>query len=395
MSGHDNSNDVKDYNKSNAESNQTAGSDPKEVLESRLREAGLDAKRFIPLQEGSKAPVAHTQYEHHTVDGQYGVYAGGGLVIVDYDPYKVSERPNLIERLPSTLTVESPHDGRHYYLSVEDDVGNGDFDGGSIQASRKYVVGPGSELDSCDKEWHDCSPDIEGHYCILHNRPIASVSATVFPDQQGNTHAHTTDANVTNISEEITDLAEVEAPFDVERRIQMLLDSDVGETVRYLMDGEYNEVGYCGDRSGAETKLCTYLKFALNNNHQTVKQVMDWICYKYPKTACGKPRKWAVNEYHRRSALSSKYDPDDTYDEPMPTAGPRPKVSQVAYLDVLDAIMVLGSASSAEISQHKLVDVGQRQVQNALNELEEDGLVTWEREGRSVIYKPISFEELA
>lgn len=93
------------------------------------------------------------------MEANYGVMAGGGLVILDVDSYRdsVDSVPEPIKALPDTFTAKSPHGGEHRYYVVKDDTSNAKANWGEIRAEDQYVVGPGSELDNCDKEWHDCT----------------------------------------------------------------------------------------------------------------------------------------------------------------------------------------------------------------------------------------------
>jgi len=202
----------------------------REVLARRLNEAGLLEDRFIPVRDGAKkSVVAHHDPENRhsnfaSVGGNYGVYAGNGLVDVDVDDYADdadSDGLEAVNSLPETLTVESPHtDGekgghRYYRVSTDKTVDEYDIDGvlaryikddgptatyraakndsvalgiaerfgkvnlgpswGELRVCNQYVVGPGSELDSCDKDFHDCSEEGEGQYTIANDAPIAEI----------------------------------------------------------------------------------------------------------------------------------------------------------------------------------------------------------------------------
>jgi P4 family phage/plasmid primase-like protien len=131
---------------------------PKELIKA-LESVGL--KRFIRIRSHEKRalddgwpddlrePDDPTIQQWLRDDGNYGVVAGNGLVIVDLD------QPDLFDKLPETFTVVSGSGGIHCYFksSLEE---NGiihkpdgkpkdiDYNLGNIQVQRKYVVGPGS-----------------------------------------------------------------------------------------------------------------------------------------------------------------------------------------------------------------------------------------------------------
>lgn len=161
----------------------------------RLREADLGTKRFIDVENGTKTSNDHTEREpdDSRLSGNYGVYPGRGatdggyLIDVDVDDYNdVDERAvGELNSLPDTFGVESPHGGEHRYYSVEGDpvselrsefgIRNPVPTWGEIRVENGYVVGPGSVLNECDKEWHDCSDPDEGHYRIIEDLPIATI----------------------------------------------------------------------------------------------------------------------------------------------------------------------------------------------------------------------------
>lgn len=156
-----------------------------EILDERLTDAGIGTdERYIRLRFGGKDPWSHTKGDVEYLVENYGVYATSDdpLVLVDVD-----EPANLDVEIPETFTVSSPHGGddrAHYYLAVEgyeqipDRFGKWNLSPtwGDVRVANQYVVGPGSELDECDKDGHDCSLPGEGTYEILDDREIATIS---------------------------------------------------------------------------------------------------------------------------------------------------------------------------------------------------------------------------
>lgn len=199
----------------------TVSESDRQILRQRLAEVGLADSRFIPVKAGSKASkIDHTAARNRvsgfdSIQGNYGVYAGGSpendrwLIDVDIDDYDDDyddEALEAVEELPETLTVKSPHTdgvtgGHRYYClpgevpeilkslvdpddptvpeAIEDVSGakNPNMSWGEIRVKNQYVVGPGSQLDGCDKEWCDnCSKPDGGRYEIADDRPIAEIS---------------------------------------------------------------------------------------------------------------------------------------------------------------------------------------------------------------------------
>ncbi|WP_254830467.1 phage/plasmid primase, P4 family [Haloglomus salinum] len=199
----------------------TVSESDRQILRQRLAEVGSADSRFIPVEDGSKASkVKHTDARNRvssfdSIQGNYGVYAGGSpendrwLIDVDIDDYDDDaddEALEAVNELPETLTVKSPHTdgvtgGHRYYClpgevpeiltslvdpddptvpeAIESVAGakNPNMSWGEIRVKNQYVVGPGSQLDGCDKEWcDDCSKPDGGRYEIADDRPIAEIS---------------------------------------------------------------------------------------------------------------------------------------------------------------------------------------------------------------------------
>lgn len=171
----------------------------------RIREADLDSERFINVHDGEKGTHNHTQFGAERISGNYGIYAGGGLVDVDVDDYSEDTNDDAlaaVNGLPATLTVETPHTdgvtGGHRFYRVEPGdefetaeeacqavtgATNPTPSWGEIRVKNQYVVGPGSELDGCDKEWcGECATPDGGGYKIANDRPIATITADELAD---------------------------------------------------------------------------------------------------------------------------------------------------------------------------------------------------------------------
>ncbi|QIO21301.1 phage/plasmid primase, P4 family [Haloarcula sp. JP-L23] len=175
-----------------------------ELVAERLHEAGLDTEQFIDVQDGCKRSTNHDRFGPQDVNGNYGIYANGevsgGLVGIDIDDYTAvaDEALAVLSNLPPTLTVETPHtdgeSGGHRFYVVQSgeefdtaqEACEGVWDGatnpgpswGEVRVHNQYVVGPGSQLDGCDKDWcTDCETHDGGRYAIADDRPIATISA--------------------------------------------------------------------------------------------------------------------------------------------------------------------------------------------------------------------------
>ena len=196
----------------------------RERFAERCREAGVDDRRFIDVVDGEKGTrtPGHQNAENwlapdsRDLSGNYGVHPGPGrdesatwLIEFDIDDYDRERDRSAIEELPETLAVKSPHtepdDPGHLYFAVTGEVAstlrevagnlNPEPVWGEVKSEGKYVVGPGSQLDGCTKEWcDDCAEPDGGFYAIAADVPIATITADDLadvlrndPDIQGRT----------------------------------------------------------------------------------------------------------------------------------------------------------------------------------------------------------------
>jgi hypothetical protein len=276
-------------------------SDPeqqKKIVTDRLEEAGLPTNRFIQCQPGEKESHDHSQGSIASVSGNYGIYANGNdqLVILDVDDYDELEDKSGLKALldlSSTFEQGSPHDGTHKLYKVEptddgelvarvlEDVfgkNNPTPSWGEVRAKNQYVVGAGSQLEGCDKEWCDnCADPDGGRYTIKSDEPIATIATEALIGALREDPALSTQA-----SDEEHDADEGEEGredgdssgnegFDVDERLEFAREHD--DKLDRLMRGNHSDYG--GDRSEAECALAYKLAFWLEGDNQAVEQVLE------------------------------------------------------------------------------------------------------------------------
>ena len=189
-----------------------------------IEEFEIDARdaRYIDVRDGEKGTrtPGHQEPENwfapddDALTGNYGVHSGYGLLELDVDDHDEWEEMDMADRIPddvAVLRVVTPHtpEGEigHRYLPVADETGaktalngahatlNPEPDWGEVKYGGKYVVGPGSQLDGCTKEWCDeCAEPDAGYYEIKSKRDGRGLTADevreiarIGPDRGGET----------------------------------------------------------------------------------------------------------------------------------------------------------------------------------------------------------------
>ncbi|PSP37334.1 hypothetical protein BRC71_10160 [Halobacteriales archaeon QH_7_65_31] len=364
----------------------------------RLEQENLNTKRYVGLESGSKiCRYDHTDPKERYDDppeANYGVYAGEGLVLIDIDSYRDSaEIPETISCLPSTLTVSSPHKGEHRYYQIDEEPQNIQKSWGEIRAENQYVVGPGSELTSCKKDWHDCSEPQEGLYVVESDEPIASITRSQIQPLLSSTEHDSELGQRPSSPSKVEERPEFPAvEYDPINRLTRAIQNFAwGDKLGDLWEGNYEAAGFGRDRSRAEFSLCYYLGWLNDADTSIIKRLMSYSCRRYPFTDSGNKRKWlSAAEIYRETTLANLEFPDGMYEKRLQPLGyeDRPKTSHITRTNTNKAIMDLGIATTSELIDHPATDRGKRQTQRALDELLDDGLISYHRDGRRTFYYP-------
>lgn len=361
-----------------------------ERVTSRLDEADLTTKKFIPLRPGTKEPCyphSNSAFHQLSVDitGDYGVYAGDGLVLLDFDDYKDDSKvSDALNRLPSTFTVKTPHGGTHRYYRCKPDIHsrleqtfgskNPGISCGEVRVHNQYVVGPGSVLTECSKSGHDCSQNGEGQYRITSDEAIVRLDTNQLLKalktdsklqnrQQTNRRPHSPTGKAIedrNIDDDL------EACLEVDPRLQELWTWACGHRPP-------RTVGFRDDRSKAEVALAAKLWYWLADR--------DAVFAALEKA---NPEKWAIKGAAYRNSVVENGNNGDYCDSiPKSTHGGGGGILQETLATIIDALIHSdGQARTEDIVEWDTVRVGKRQVQNGLSELKKRGYIDDERRGR-------------
>ncbi len=169
----------------------------------RFKQADLATDRFVTVEDGEKACMDHDSRwdtPESVPSRNYGIYSDADqLVILDVDYHREGSESlsevslAALSALPLTLKLQSPHvpegdRGGHrvYKLTGDETAGelfsrrfgkkNPVASWGEVIAENKYVVGAGSQLDGCTKDWCDsCAEPDSGRYTVKKDREIAEV----------------------------------------------------------------------------------------------------------------------------------------------------------------------------------------------------------------------------
>jgi len=275
----------------------------KDRVVSRLEEAGLATDRFIDVENNGKSSTDHTQREVTALRGNYGVYAGRGLVIID-DDTEAGTHIEGIDELKETFAVGSPNGtpaGRdHRYYAVENapdvleehfGVKNPVAEWGEVRVYNQYVVGPGS--DNPDGDTRD-------GYEITNDAPIAEISPYALIGALRASGYGDTD-NTDSGGSEPTE------PEPVSLEDSELLEKAKGDDkFSRLWDGDTSIHG--GDHSRSDLALCSKLAFWTGGDRQRIDAL-------FRKSGLMR-EKWDRDDYRKRTidkALSGQtdfYDPD-------------------------------------------------------------------------------------
>ena len=183
---------------------------PKEIVGDRFQEADVASGRFVSVRDGEKMCVDHdSRYDTaHAVPGtNYGIYCDEDdqLVVLDVDVHRGGGEDHnekalvALADLGFTLRVRSPHadervGGHRIYKLAGDETPAELFNRvfgrknpvpswGEVVSKNKYVVGPGSQLDGCSKEWCDRCADADGgRYDVEEDREVATVEPEALVD---------------------------------------------------------------------------------------------------------------------------------------------------------------------------------------------------------------------
>lgn len=173
------------------------------VIGDRFAAAALASARFVSVRDGNKMCVDHdTRFDDpDAVPGRnYGIYCDEDdqLLILDVDVHRGGDEDHArralvaLADLDFTLRVRSPHadediGGHRIYKLAGDETPAELFERvfgrknpvpswGEVVSKNKYVVGPGSQLNGCTKDWCDtCAEPDGGRYVIDEDREIATV----------------------------------------------------------------------------------------------------------------------------------------------------------------------------------------------------------------------------
>lgn len=302
---------------------------PREIIENRLREAGLRITRSVDVANGTKRCYrTHSDPSIHKypglISGNYTIHGGDNLILFDIDLNDLSKLPIWLRNLPETLIVESPHAGYHLYYALEDDteISSSNFPWGSIRYEGQYVVGPGSTIDhaDCKDGKKKCPGQGTGTYDFHTNKPIATLSSEYLDTIQsvcsGSHETEEFDANVLGAPD--PDLVALGNESLQELRIEStpafkaVMDFLRGGTADFNGENLTKQNGKI-DRDTQESIAISLLYGTLrvigDYDHEKAINIATAIftqfCQEQPWTKDGQPRRWLTDsEYYQQRIIN-------------------------------------------------------------------------------------------
>lgn len=362
----------------------------------------FNTEKFIPLQDGEKAPITHKTQPLQTISGTYGIMSGDGIMHLDVDDYKDGEAVaetthSLIEDSTPLLAGLTLHGGTHCTYPVPADAPERIEEvtgkknptiGGCVEVKshNQYIVGPGSQLDGCDKEWcEDCIKPHEGQYALTetHTDPQFDFQRflTVIEEL---TEEPPEEKSTTVQAGEINFSGEVEEWIDTARQN----DNYLNELMEWSSSPNATPSDYdlrFGDRSRNEVALAEKLLWrfgSFSEGEQIVRRIITQL----------HPPKWSQSgQSYRNSVINAAktYTTDaGEFYEPK-TGGERSVLKVHAQCVVLHvAFMVDDVFTTTEIEEFQ--SFGYRQTLRVLNDLESAGYIQKGHVGDNNCWKKVS-----
>lgn len=355
----------------------------------RIAEVAETDEVCIPLPDGSKIPTldAGDPDNHITFEetvGNFGLPPVGSVTFIDVDVPK--EFPYTKDDF--NWVQDSVHgEGFHVAVDSKVEVGNSKPEFGEIRADGWMIVGPGSEVD------HD-------HFERCVGEPCSGVGvyemASVGPlDPVGEEFWESLGVGVEpSVTVEESPEAEIDASgveFSIQNRVRKAKNGKHGDQFTALWEGRYRDADY-NDDSDAEMDLAIRLAFWMQENESAIRTALNMACEEHPRSQNGGVRKWAerTDVYRDVTVKKAIREVDEVYEGGSTSVAlpfdKKPDVSYPTYERVMVAVYELGPATTTELLEHERVDRSRRQVQRALDKLEDDGLVSWEKDGRAPVY---------
>ncbi|WP_168170955.1 phage NrS-1 polymerase family protein [Natronorubrum daqingense] len=285
--------------------------------------------RFINVENGGKKSTDHTQVDSSKVSGNYGVYAGRGLVLIDIDDYNGSHDLAPINGLQDTLTIGTPNGGEHRYYHIpnaadvfEDAFGvkNPVPEWGEVRVHNQYVVGPGST---------NPDGDTRDGYVIAENRPVAQISAHVLVGAIRATGYDTTDDTTETDSDE-SDVPTVDVSIDDAELLEKAKNADNGDKFNRLWRGDTSDHK---SQSEADLALCNHLAFWTGNDRSRIDSL-------FRQSGLNR-EKWNNRDDYRERTLDKALDGRTDFYEP---SGAKATGGGVATAETRDSDLPIPSA---------------------------------------------------
>lgn len=318
--------------------------------------------------------------DHNGIEGIGYVFNSDAPIMgVDLDHCRVSGSgtiqewaTNVIDRIKSYTEISPSGTGVHLYVNADLPKGGNRAGDVEMYEGKRFFTVTGHHVEGTPTSVNNAQQAVDDVH-----------AEWVVDTDEGN---EDTEGNLQSTPTGTLDLADT-------KLIQKAKNANgTGRKFSCLWRGDYQ---HQPSHSEARLELYNYLAFWTGKDPQRMWRLFRQSgLYPHPEKP-GKCERLKDSEIRKAiQDTEQSYDPEwyanndklPSESKSVTADGGRLTVSDPTLVAVVEAIEELGTASTSDITSYGAVDSGKRQVQRAIDHLEEIGAIEWDRDGRSTVY---------